>query len=238
MPRSFAHLKAIRLERRVAALREQEQVRLPRDAHARHGVDRNQPRVPAGHSDGGQWTTGGTRTGILLAAADKPGPGPRNRAAEILLRAKELIEAYRSENGPWELFGRRLGTVTWTRFSGKDIFGSNSNSPTYTRVDRGAAARMRDMLIEKYPDVMKQDNIGEKPNDALFHAEATVLFRAARENGGTLTGRTLEVFADRSMCGSCRKVLPYVGLELGDPTVTFIDQAGLKLTMRNGAWVK
>ena len=160
MPRSFAHLKAIRLERRVAALREQEQARLLRDAHARHGCDRNQPRVSAGHSDGGQWTASGAGADVLLAAADRPGSGPRNQAAEILLRAKELIEAFRSENGPWDLFGRKLGTVTWTRFNGKDIFGSNSNSPTYARVDRGAAERMRDIMIENHPDVMKQDNIG------------------------------------------------------------------------------
>ena len=97
---------------------------------------------------------------------------------------------------------------------------------------------MRGILIEKYPDVMKQDNVGEKPNDALFHAEATILFRAARENGGTFAGRTLEVFADRPMCDSCKKVLPYVGLELGNPTVAFIDPTGLRLTMRNGTWVK
>jgi hypothetical protein len=57
MPRSFADLKAIRLERRVAAMRAQE--RLPSDVHARHGFDPNQPRVPAGHSDGGQWTSAG-----------------------------------------------------------------------------------------------------------------------------------------------------------------------------------
>jgi hypothetical protein len=238
MPRSFAHLKAIRLERRAAAVREQEQVRLPRDAHARHGFDPNQPRVPAGHSDGGQWTTGGAGTGVRLAAADRAGSGPRSRVAEILLQAMELIAGYRSKNVLWDLFGRKLGTVTWTRFKGKDIFGSNSNSPTYTRVDRETAEQARGILIEKYPDVMKQDNIGEKPNDALFHAEATVLFRAARENGGTLTGQTIEVFSDRSMCGSCKKVLPYLGLELGNPTVTFIDQAGLQLTMRNGAWVE
>jgi hypothetical protein len=97
---------------------------------------------------------------------------------------------------------------------------------------------MRDILIEKHPDVMKRDNIGRKPNDAVFHAEATVLFRAARENGGTLTGRTIEVVADRSMCDSCKKVLPVVGLELGNPTVSFVDPAGLRLTMQNGTWVK
>ena len=55
---------------------------------------------------------------------------------------------------------------------------------------------------------------------------------------GTLTGRTLEVFADRPMCATCRKVLPKLGLELGNPTVTFVDDTGLRLTMRNGQWDK
>jgi hypothetical protein len=30
--------------------------------------------------------------------------------------------------------------------------------------------------------------------------------------------------------------LPKLGLELGNPTVTFIDHAGLGLTMRDGRW--
>jgi len=55
MPRSIADLKAIRLERRLAAMGADGQQ--PRDFHARHGFDPNQPRVPAGNSDGGQWTT-------------------------------------------------------------------------------------------------------------------------------------------------------------------------------------
>jgi hypothetical protein len=57
MSRSIAELKAIRLERRVAVNRAQEN--LPSNAQARHGFDPNQLRVPAGHSDGGQWMTSG-----------------------------------------------------------------------------------------------------------------------------------------------------------------------------------
>jgi hypothetical protein len=44
MPRPFADLKAIRLERREAVTRLQQQGHPPRDAHARHGFDPNQPR--------------------------------------------------------------------------------------------------------------------------------------------------------------------------------------------------
>jgi hypothetical protein len=92
--------------------------------------------------------------------------------------------------------------------------------------------------LKKYPDVMKQDNIGEKPNDAVFHAETTILLRAARENGGTLANQTLEVHADRPICFSCETVLPYVGLELGNPVVTLVGPTGRTRTMKNGEWLR
>ena len=114
----------------------------------------------------------------------------------------------------------------------------SSNSPTYTRADRLAAKGMRDTLIEKYPEVMDTDNVGRRSNDAVFHAETTVLLRAARANGGTLAGQTLEVFGDRPLRPSCREILPHVGLELGNPTVTFIDSTGLRQTIRSGAWMR
>jgi hypothetical protein len=40
------------------------------------------------------------------------------------------------------------------------------------------------------------------------------------------------------MCDPCKLILPYISLELGNPTVTFIDLAGKRLTMQNGAWAK
>lgn len=72
--------------------------------------------------------------------------------------------------------------------------------------------------------------------DELYHAETNVLLRASRELGGTLRGRTLEVVVDRPMCASCQDILPYVGLELGNPTVTFIGPRGETRTMRDEAW--
>ncbi len=112
----------------------------------------------------------------------------------------------------------------------------SSRYPTYTAADEFAAKRFRDVLIRKYPQVMRTDNIGAIPNDAVFHAEATLLLRAARANGGTLAGKILEVRVDRKLCPSCRRVLPYIGLELGNPTVTFTDLDGVRSTMRDGAW--
>lgn len=75
------------------------------------------------------------------------------------------------------------------------------------------------------------------PKDALFHAETTVLLRAARQNGGTLEGRTLTVYGDTETCNNCKAVLPYVRLELGNPTVKFVDPDGSTMTMRDGAWI-
>ena len=197
----------------------------------------NQPRVSAGNPDGGQWTSAGG-SGPRLATRDKGGSGGGILFTIALKFFRDLIDAYRSENGLWDLFGQRRGTVTVTTFNGRHIFGSNSDSPTYTRADRALAEGVRRVLIQKYPDVMQTENIGQIPNNAVFHAEATVLLRAARENGGTLAGQTLEVFADRAMCGSCLTVLPKLGFELGNPTVTFIDNVGKRLIMRDGDWRK
>ena len=79
--------------------------------------------------------------------------------------------------------------------------------------------------------------MGGRPRDALFHAEATVLMRAARADGGALSGRTIHVFSDRELCGSCRQVLPSLGLELGNPRVTFVGPDGSVRTMHNGDWL-
>lgn len=40
------------------------------------------------------------------------------------------------------------------------------------------------------------------------------------------------------MSASCDKILPLVGLQLGDPTVTFVGPSGATKTMRGGAWIK
>jgi hypothetical protein len=217
--------------RHALALRQMQA--LHRIALHRSQYNPNQPRVPAGNPDGGQWTSAGGGIGIRLAAADKPRPGRFALALEVI---KRLIEAYRSENGFWDLFGHKDGTVAWIKLNGADIYGSNSDLPTYTRVDRAAALEMRNILVQKYPELKGRDSIGQMPINAIFHAETTALLRAARANGGTLAGRTLEVFVDGRLCNNCKPVLPKVGLEVGNPTVTFIDHTGKSLTMRNGRW--
>ena len=129
------------------------------------------------------------------------------------------------------------GTVAFTTVDDTPIFGVNSNSPAYTASDQAAAEAMRNRLVGLYPGVMRQDNLGWKPNNALFHAEANALLRAAGAHGGSLSGRTLTIRVDRELCGSCEMVLPKVGIELGNPTVTVIDGRGITWIMRDGIWI-
>jgi hypothetical protein len=158
-----------------------------------------------------------------LAASDKPSPG-RAAMLGIMARAAErTIEAYRSGNLLLDLFGSKSGAVAVTTMDDKDIFGSNSTSSTYDDTDRKAATDLRNKLVEKYPTVMSVDNIGYAPNNALFHAETNVLLRTAQANNGTLAGRSLDVYVDRPFCGNCQVVIPLVGLELGNPTLTYVD---------------
>jgi len=158
-----------------------------------------------------------------LASSDKPSLDRVTMLGVLARAAGRVIEAYRSANSLFDLFGHSDGAVAYTSVDEKDIFGANSTSPTYTSADFKAATELRDNLVAKYPDVMRNDNIGRAPNNALFHAETNVLQRAAEANGGSLAGRSLEVYVDRAICGNCRSVLPLVGLELGNPTLTFVD---------------
>ncbi|MEQ1672033.1 MAG: deaminase [Hyphomicrobium sp.] len=130
------------------------------------------------------------------------------------------------------------GTVARTDVDGKAIYGVNSNALTYVVGDRLDAMYLRDRMIDKYPDVMNTENVGQMPNNAIFHAEATVLLRAARADGGTLSGRNLHIRVDRKICRDCRTVLPYVAMELGNPVVTFADPRGVVETFHNGMWRK
>jgi hypothetical protein len=239
MPRSA--VDAIWRERRLLAMRAEVEAsngEHPSHTHARRGYDPNQPRVPKGNPDGGRWTSDGRGAGIQVAA-EKPPPLGGTWIAKLLRElAMIAIKLHRKEGSLYDLFGKAHGTVTYIKIDGEDIFGSNSTLPMYTKADYDEAVRLRDALIKKYPDLLKQDNIGEKPNDAFFHGETNVLLRARTKLGGTLAGRTIHVYVDRAMCPSCIKVLPKIGLELGNPTVTFEDYAGRTHTMKDGEWMQ
>lgn len=177
---------------------------------------------------------------------DNKGPpldagGPRAGIGTPSLPPLEAIGSFRSITGMPDTgsgTARRSsdGTVAYTDVDGQAVFGVNSNAPGYTARDEAMARDMRARLIERYPDVMATGNIGHKSNDALFHAEANALMRAADNYGGTLAGRTIEMKVDRGLCGSCEKVLPAMGLELGNPTVRFRNPYGAVRAMKDGIW--
>jgi hypothetical protein len=158
--------------------------------------------------------------------------------------AREALKLFRAERLRKEetFFGtvrpeKDKGTIAVTKGESENEFGVSSKLSPYTGEDRAEANRLRDTLRQKYPKLTKHLNIGEKPNDVPYHAETTLLTRLARKNGGSLVGRTLVAHTDREMCPGCEKLLPKIGLELGNPTVTFIDGEGRRLTMRDGEWL-
>jgi hypothetical protein len=268
---------------------------------AKANFDPNQPRVPRGTPDGGQWTRVGGGSGRVRIAQNIPPEEERdfeeNPASEVELAAiraegqelarrvreidpkwnpsqsltgpdsiesdiarargerdeaearlrelaqespRDLMEAFRQSHGT-DLLGdpiwsRARHTVAFCKVDDMPFLGINSDAPTYTGADRAAAEDLRRTLIEKYPETMSTDNVGQFPNDSLFHAEVTCLLRAARANGGSLERRTVVMHVDRTMCDRCEKVLPLVGLDLGDPIVTFVDPNDEISVMHNGTW--
>ncbi len=200
----------------------------------KYSVD--QPRVPAGDPGGGQWMSGGSGI-VRLASSERSSIGRAAISAIFTETAKRAIENYRKGEGLRDLFGRNDGAVAVTDIDGKQIFGSNSTSPTYNSADRAEADRLRSSYLKANGEPVSSTSNGLMPTNAFYHAETTTLTRAARASGGTLAGRTLDVYGDTRMCNNCDSVLPFVGLELGNPTVTFIEPGGKTKTMRDGAWI-
>ena len=171
-------------------------------------------------------------------AADALGGAPSHQSFD----GPSWIAVYRVAHSRRDLFGNQVGlserdTVAAAEVNGRVIFGTNSDALTYSSSDRVSAQRYVDVLVEKYPKTMSVENIGGIPNNSLYHAESTILLRAARDNGGTLAGRTLEIHVDRPVCWSCDVALPMLGLELGNPTITLVEPGGAARTMRNGDWL-
>lgn len=189
-------------------------------AHGQHrgGYDPNQPRVPAGHSDGGQWTdddrwTGGRwlhdrwerlRGALQLAAGETPPLDPRRLA---LFVARKLIEAVLRELAKWDLFGYHdpdKVTVAVTTIDGREFHGTSSDYGDWTAIDDAEARRLRAIVVRRFPHQATGRALGQYPLDALYHAETNLLLRAARENGGTLAGRRLDVFVDGNTCPAAK----------------------------------
>lgn len=164
------------------------------------------------------------------------------RAGTGTASPSQCIASYRTITGMPDLgdrpaIGKSEGTVAFAEIDGRLVIGVNSNAPGYTAADEFAAETLRNRLVERYPELMATDNLGHRPNDALFHAEANALLRA--EDGGQyLHGRTIEMRVDRRLCRSCEEVLPLVGTYVGNPTVRIIDGTGALWIMRDGIWVR
>jgi len=179
---------------------------------------------------------------------DNQGPpldpaGPRAGTGTPPFSPPEAIGTFRSITGMPDTgsgSARRSsdGTVAYAEIDGQAIFGVNSDAPGYTARDEVMARDMRARLIERYPDVMATGNIGRKPNDALFHAEANALLRAAEPYGGSLAGRIIEMRVDRRLCDSCAAVLPPLAAQIGNPTVRIVDGNGALWIMRDGIWIR
>jgi hypothetical protein len=171
------------------------------------------------------------------------GNGPQGPSSSRVFDGEAWIHIYRSANNSLDLFGKptwptNTGTVAVTQVEGKLYFGVNSGAPGYRAADRLAADSLRWELYSRDTNTGRSENIGSIPYNSAYHAESTVLQRAARDNGGSLAGRYLEVHVDRDMCTSCNTMLPRLGLQLGNPTVTFVStRTGLRSTMRNGEWL-
>lgn len=86
--------------------------------------------------------------------------------------AEDLGAAYRQQHG-LDLLGepvwsRKQNTVSLCKVDGIPFVGVNSGAFTYGSADQSAGEKLRQTLLEAYPDLMSTGNIGQFPNDALF----------------------------------------------------------------------
>lgn len=130
----------------------------------------------------GRWVDTGSGQ-VRLATSDVPQVGPKSKLAIAIAVARQAIKLFRDRNLLHDMFGVKEGTVTYTEINNAALYGINSDSPEYKDRDMIAAEQLRGELIARYPQAMARENIGQLPNNAVFHAETTVLLRAARENG-------------------------------------------------------
>jgi hypothetical protein len=124
----------------------------------RRGYDPNQPRVPAGHPDGGQWTDDHRPVGLQFAAAERPPIGSRGNFGIALEIARRLIDTFRRQNGQWDLFGHRQGAVTVTTIDGRQsmaqiLTSANGGASTVSRPIDFAPSSCRSIRIWTIPTI-------------------------------------------------------------------------------------
>lgn len=242
-----ARLEGLSIDELMRGDRIGEPPRLGVQGPHRRGYDPNQPRVPAGHPDGGEWTDdergaddrwARLRGALQFAAAERPPLDPRKWRQYL---ARKLIEAIHRELASWDLFGEHNPddvTVAVTTIDGREINGTSSKFGDWRAIDYAETRRLRAAVLRRNPHLAKGRGLSQVPLDAFFHAETNLLLRAARENGGSLAGRSLDVFVDNETCYRCEQILGRVGIELGNPTVTFINSRSGRVmgVVRDGEW--
>ena len=105
---------------------------------------------------------------------------------------------------------------------GKAMFGVNSAAGKgYSQTHDGAVVKaMRGYLHSRYgPRNGSSHYSGRRAQDALCHAEFTVLFRLARVLGGSLRGQKIDMLVERALSSHCKYLLPIVALEMGNPEI-------------------
>jgi hypothetical protein len=173
----------------------------------------DQPRVPRGEDGAGQWTLvagGASRGGRGRYGGNFPGAtnGQLIRLDLEISRTENALQQIRQYDPNWKPTVESVITPD-------SIEGAIRNAQA--RAEQ-ADARLSDL----------RSGIGGNFGPPL---------EAAQDNGGTLEGRTIEIHTDREMCPtSCFIVLPKLGLELGNPRVTFVGPNGSSRTMQNGKW--
>lgn len=182
------------------------------------------------------------RTGVGGNLGPPLDPSPTNRIPELgPCDGTSWINSYRIYNNRTDLFGRPVwpmdkGTVAVARIEGDVYFGVNSHAPGYSNADWNLAAGLRDQMAVEHPELIRGENTGSRPLDAVFHAEANLLIRASRYIG-SLVDRSIELQVDQPVCWSCEQVLPKVGLGLGNPYVTIREaRSGRASVMWQGEW--
>jgi hypothetical protein len=116
--------------------------------HARamkYGFNPDQPRVPRGNPDGGEWTDGNDGR-VRVTASDTPRLGSKLAIAVEL--ARQAIKFFRDQNLLNNLFGQKEGTVTYTKLDDLAVFGVNSDSP---ESQNNCAARSSRSILMRWP---------------------------------------------------------------------------------------
>lgn len=75
------------------------------ESNRRRGYDPRQPRVPKGHSDGGQWSDDDRWVGLKFVARERTSIGPRGGFTIALEIARRLLDAFDGKAGSSSYLG-------------------------------------------------------------------------------------------------------------------------------------